>query len=80
MFAKLSITAMVPFGEVVMKDKKVPVKMLSDFASGLMQRTQVAQGKMRETCKLCGFKVRGLGHKRGKHHALRHPSMKMKPC
>lgn len=60
------------------KGKKVPVKFYSPRAWAMQRRQQEAQGRFRETCKECGFKVRGPGHEEGPHHAKRHPKLRSK--
>ena len=62
--------------EVNYKGKKVPHKVFSPRADLALSRVWWAQSEFRETCKECGFKVRGPNHKAGKHHKLRHPKIR----
>jgi hypothetical protein len=63
--------------KVRVKGKKVPHKVFSLDAQARLYRVWRQQGALRETCKECGFKVRGPNHESGTHHAKRHPSMRL---
>lgn len=43
---------------------------------GLLARGYAAQGELRKRCAVCGFRMRGPDHNKGKHHAIKHPRLR----
>jgi len=48
------------------------------WALNFLTRTYRAQDNHRERCGVCGFRIRGPNHEAGKHHALKHPKLRVK--
>lgn len=57
------------------KKRRAPAFFFTKRAMDLDQRIKQAQGRLRETCKECGFKIRGPNHEQGIHHKERHPKL-----
>lgn len=55
---------------------RVKPKVFSELSYKRLDRAYKAQAIFRDTCEVCGFKVRGPGHEQGHHHRIKHPDFR----